>query len=169
MPALSSAVTLLATAVTTRQTGVEALKAAGADYLTLEWRSVPGHGFVADVTDPSSRTQDPPRSVRRSIDPSVPNQVAKIGSALATPTGMSKTTFPLFIATTLILTGACGSSGQGELAPGAEVTIEMPDGSLVTGRVAQPPSRWWLNVWSAANRPPSPRRRPCRRRSSPSR
>ncbi len=27
---------------------------------------------------------------------------------------------------------------QGDLAPGAEVTIEMPDGSLVTGRVARP-------------------------------
>ena len=51
---------------------------------------------------------------------------------------MSKTNFPLFIATTLILTGGCGSSEQGDLAPGAEITIEMPDGSLVTGRVAQP-------------------------------
>ncbi len=49
---------------------------------------------------------------------------------------MSKTSFPLFIATTLILTWGCGSSDQGDLAPGAEVTIEMPDGSLVTGRVA---------------------------------
>ena len=51
---------------------------------------------------------------------------------------MSKTNFPLFIATTLILTGGCGSSEQGDLTPGAEITIEMPDGSLVTGRVAQP-------------------------------
>ncbi len=51
---------------------------------------------------------------------------------------MSKTNFPLFIATTLILTGGCGSSEQGDVAPGAEITIEMPDGSLVTGRVAQP-------------------------------
>ncbi len=51
---------------------------------------------------------------------------------------MSKTNFPLFIAATLILTGGCGSSEQGDLAPGAEITIEMPDGSLVTGRVAQP-------------------------------
>ena len=53
-------------------------------------------------------------------------------------TDMSKASLPLFIATTLILTWGCGSSGQGDVAPGAEVTIEMPDGSLVTGRVAQP-------------------------------
>ena len=53
-------------------------------------------------------------------------------------TDMSKASLPLFIATTLILTWGCGSSSQGDLAPGAEVTIEMPDGSLVTGRVAQP-------------------------------
>jgi len=51
---------------------------------------------------------------------------------------MSKASLPWFIATTLILTWGCGSSDQGDLAPGAEVTIEMPDGSLVTGRVAQP-------------------------------
>jgi len=50
---------------------------------------------------------------------------------------MSKASLPVFIATTLILTWGCGSSDQGDLAPGAEVTIEMPDGSLVTGRVAQ--------------------------------
>ena len=53
-------------------------------------------------------------------------------------TDMSKASLPLFIATTLILTWGCGSSGQGDVAPGAEVTIEMPDGSLVTGAVAQP-------------------------------
>ena len=53
-------------------------------------------------------------------------------------TDMSKASLPLFIATTLILTWGCGSSGQGDVAPGAEVTIEMPDGSLVTGRVARP-------------------------------
>ena len=54
-------------------------------------------------------------------------------------TDMSKTNLPLFTVTTLILAcWGCGSSGQGDLAPGAEVTIEMPDGSLVTGRVAQP-------------------------------
>ena len=53
-------------------------------------------------------------------------------------TGMSKTSFPLLIAMTFVLTWGCGSSGEGDLAPGAEVTIEMPDGSLVTGRVAQP-------------------------------
>ncbi len=53
-------------------------------------------------------------------------------------TDMSKATLPLFIATMLVLTWGCGSSGKGDLAPGAEVTIEMPDGSLVTGRVAQP-------------------------------
>ena len=54
-------------------------------------------------------------------------------------TDMSKTSFPLCIATTLILTcWGCGSSTQDDFAPGAEVTIEMPDGSLVTGRVAQP-------------------------------
>ena len=51
---------------------------------------------------------------------------------------MSKTSFPLLIAMTLVLTWGCGSSGEGDLAPGAEVTIEMPDGSLVTGRVTQP-------------------------------
>ena len=50
---------------------------------------------------------------------------------------MSRTRLRLFIATTLILTWGCGSSGQADLAPGAEVTIEMPDGALVTGRVAQ--------------------------------
>ncbi len=53
-------------------------------------------------------------------------------------TDMSKTSLPLFIATTLILTWGCGSTGQADLAPGAEVTIKMPDGSLVTGRVTQP-------------------------------
>ena len=52
-------------------------------------------------------------------------------------TDMSKTSFSLLIATTIVLTWGCGS-GQGDLAPGAEVTIEMPDGSLVEGRVAQP-------------------------------
>jgi len=52
-------------------------------------------------------------------------------------TDMSKASLPVIIATTLILTWGCGSSDQGDLAPGAEVTIEMPDGSLVTGRVAQ--------------------------------
>ena len=53
-------------------------------------------------------------------------------------TDMSKARLRWLIATTLILTWGCGSSSQGDLAPGAEVTIEMPDGSLVTGRVAQP-------------------------------
>ena len=53
-------------------------------------------------------------------------------------TDMSKASLRWLIATTLILTWGCGSSDQGDLAPGAEVTIEMPDGSLVTGRVAQP-------------------------------
>ncbi len=53
-------------------------------------------------------------------------------------TDMSKASIPVFIATTLILTWGCGSSDQGDLAPGTEVTIEMPDGSLVTGRVTQP-------------------------------
>ncbi len=53
-------------------------------------------------------------------------------------TDMSKTSLPLFIATTFFFTWGCGGSGQGDLAPGAEITIEMPDGSLVTGRVAQP-------------------------------
>ncbi len=51
---------------------------------------------------------------------------------------MFEARLPLFIATTLILTWGCGSSGQDDLAPGAEVTIEMPDGSLVMGRVAHP-------------------------------
>ena len=50
----------------------------------------------------------------------------------------AKASLPLVIATMLILTWSCSSSGQGHLAPGAEVTIEMPDGSLVTGRVARP-------------------------------
>ena len=53
-------------------------------------------------------------------------------------TDMSKASLQLFIATTLMLTWGCGSSDQGDLAPGTEVTIEMPGGSLVTGRVAQP-------------------------------
>ncbi len=53
-------------------------------------------------------------------------------------TDMSKASLPLFVATMVILSWGCGSSDQGDLAPGAEVTIEMPDGSLVTGRVAQP-------------------------------
>ena len=87
---------------------------------------------------PPARPQDPSRSVRRAIDPSPPNHAARIGSALATMTDMSKTSVLLFVATTLMLTWGCGSSGQGDLAPGAEITIEMPDGSFVTGRVAQP-------------------------------
>ena len=53
-------------------------------------------------------------------------------------TDMSKTSFRLFIVATLILTWGCSSSGQDDLALGADVTIEMPDGSLVTGRVARP-------------------------------
>ena len=56
-------------------------------------------------------------------------------------TDMSKASLRWLIATTLILTWGCGSSSQGDLAPGAEVTIEMPDGSLVTGHVAQPAVR----------------------------
>ena len=53
-------------------------------------------------------------------------------------TDMSKARLPLFVATLLTLSWGCGSSDQADLAPGTEVTIEMPDGSLVTGRVAQP-------------------------------
>ena len=51
---------------------------------------------------------------------------------------MSKTSLLLFFTTTLILTWGCGSSESGNPAPGSEVTIEAPDGSLVTGRVAEP-------------------------------
>ena len=33
---------------------------------------------------------------------------------------------------------ACGGANESEMQPGAEVTIETADGSIVTGRVAQP-------------------------------
>ena len=42
------------------------------------------------------------------------------------------------VTTMLMLAWGCGS-GQADLVPGAEVTIEMPDGSLATGRVAESP------------------------------
>ena len=40
----------------------------------------------------------------------------------------------------LMCVWGCGGSGQADLSPGAEVTVEMPDGSLVTGRVPEPPA-----------------------------
>lgn len=54
---------------------------------------------------------------------------------------MSKTGFPIFVAVMLMFVWGCGASGEADVSPGAEVTVEMPDGSLVTGRVAAPPSR----------------------------
>ena len=42
------------------------------------------------------------------------------------------------VAATLALAWGCGSAHDADLAPGAEVTIEMPDGSFVTGHVAEP-------------------------------
>jgi len=48
---------------------------------------------------------------------------------------MSKTYLSLFIV--VGLTTGCGNADPADLASGAEVTIEMPDGSLVTGRVAE--------------------------------
>ena len=53
---------------------------------------------------------------------------------------MSQTRLSLFVTTMLMLAWGCGGSGQADLAPGAEVTIEMPDGSLATGRVATSPA-----------------------------
>ncbi len=53
-------------------------------------------------------------------------------------TGMSKTCLPPLIATLLTLSLACGGADTAPPASGDEVTIEMPDGSLVTGRVTQP-------------------------------
>ena len=49
---------------------------------------------------------------------------------------MSKTYLSLFIVVGLTI--GCGNADPADLAPGAEITIEMPDGSLVTGRVAEP-------------------------------
>ncbi len=103
-------------------------------------------GIASDETTvswPMRQIRNPRHAVHpvpcgdRLIQP-FPSHVARIGSALATMTDMSKTSFPLLIAMTFVLTWGCGSSGEGDLATGAEVTIEMPDGSLVTGRVAQP-------------------------------
>jgi len=51
---------------------------------------------------------------------------------------MSKTCLPPLIATLLTLSLACGGADTVPPASGDEVTIAMPDGSLVTGRVAQP-------------------------------
>jgi hypothetical protein len=51
---------------------------------------------------------------------------------------MSKTCLPPLIATLLTLSLACGGADTAPPASGDEVTIAMPDGSLVTGRVAQP-------------------------------
>lgn len=49
---------------------------------------------------------------------------------------MTKAFLPLCLVAATLLTWACGGSGSSDLTPGSEVTIEMPDGSLVTGRVA---------------------------------
>ena len=54
---------------------------------------------------------------------------------------MSKTRFPILMAAMLMFVWGRGGSGEADVSPGAEVTVEMPDGSLVTGRVAAPPSR----------------------------
>ena len=51
---------------------------------------------------------------------------------------MTKTSLLFLTASTLVATWACGNFGPSDPELGAEVTIEMPDGSLVTGRVAQP-------------------------------
>ena len=51
---------------------------------------------------------------------------------------MNKTCLPPLIATLLTLSLACGGADTAPPASGDEVTIEMPDGSLVTGRVTQP-------------------------------
>lgn len=51
---------------------------------------------------------------------------------------MRKTRRPLIITATLMLAWGCGSAHDADLDPGAEVTIEMPDGSFVTGHVAEP-------------------------------
>ena len=51
---------------------------------------------------------------------------------------MTKTSLLFLTASTLVVIWACGNSGPSDPELGAEVTIEMPDGSLVTGRVAQP-------------------------------
>ena len=52
---------------------------------------------------------------------------------------MSKTRLPPFITAMLMCVWGCGGSGQADLSPGAEVTVEM-HGSLVTGRVPEPPA-----------------------------
>ena len=51
---------------------------------------------------------------------------------------MFKTSLPIYVTTMLILAWGCGS-GQANLVPGAEVRIEIPDGSLATVRVAESP------------------------------
>ena len=51
---------------------------------------------------------------------------------------MTKTSLLFLTASTLVVIWAFGNSGPSDPELGAEVTIEMPDGSLVTGRVAQP-------------------------------
>ncbi len=51
---------------------------------------------------------------------------------------MTKTLLTLGLVATTLLMWACGGSESGDPTPGSEVTIEMPDGSLVTGRVANP-------------------------------
>ena len=53
---------------------------------------------------------------------------------------MSKTTFHIFVTAMLMFIWSCGGAGTADLAPGAEVTVEMPDGSLVTCRVTEPPT-----------------------------
>ena len=53
---------------------------------------------------------------------------------------MPQTKLLLLVGFTLGVTWACGSSDAQEPAPGTEATIEMPDGSLVTGRVVPAPT-----------------------------
>ena len=63
--------------------------------------------------------------------------ITKVALALLRPIDMSKTCLPLLVATLLTLTLACGGADTNAPAPGDEVTIEMSDGSRVTGRVTQ--------------------------------
>jgi len=53
---------------------------------------------------------------------------------------MSQTRLPLIVTTMLTLAWGCGGSGKADLAPGVEARIEIPDGSLGTGRVAESPA-----------------------------
>ncbi len=51
---------------------------------------------------------------------------------------MKKTCLPPLVATLLTLSLACGGSETLTPAPEDEITVEMPDGSVITGRVTKP-------------------------------